>query len=414
MGRKKNKFEKLGVNERYIDSGTADSSDKSDKSNKAEGFDVNTQKKGIIERLFSLANGGNSYNQSANRGSSSFKYKKAQTPEISSREKVKATVPKGIIKPHILMLGVMALVYIATYVQSESLSFGFDGWKRYAVYAAVCVCVYVLPSAIYCIVRKIKPKNVYLRLFSPSVLALSFVSLLLLMSITSLEKYYIAYNFAYRINQAVPFGGSVAQTLLVNAVFPAVFETLFINGVLQSEYSRFGGGITGIVASSLVFAFLHFDLREFVIYFSAGLVLGVLVHVSGSVFPAMLVHFANNAAAIFLSDRMTFIASERIGGTFLMTVLAILCFVFLIIQFQMIEQLCRTKFLKLSKNADKSDMDSGGKDFVGTSESCAESDMPEIRFLCPERATARRFLRLVFSPAMLTALAVLLYANFKN
>ena len=345
MGRKKNKFEKLEFKDEYG------------------------------------PNGGQS---GSNRGGAdSYKFRKAERKP--SVKKPRAQVPRGIIKPHILMLCVFLLCAVLFCFAPSELSAKLSENSRYLAYAGIGVAVYLIPCVIYAAVMKKRPRELYIKGFSPSSAPFAAVSLLLLISLTALEKYYIAYNFSYRAVQALPYGSSVPEVLFVNALLPAVLETLLVNGALQSEYSAFGGGITGIFASAAVFSLLHFDLRLFGVYFTAGLVLGTVTHVTGSVFPAMLIHFVNNLAAMFLADGMTFIASERIGGPFLMIVLCILCFVLLLIQLQMMEKRCMSLYAK------------------GAS---GESIPDKPHFFSPERATGRRFIRLVFSPAMIAAFVV--------
>ncbi len=390
MGRK-NKFDKLGVNPEFQGEPSQQEKDTSKKENAWSEF-LKTAKQELFPGVWSNFDG------DKDGKSSKFKFKKNVKTGKSEVYTKKASVPRGIISSHVLMLCVMCIVVALAFAQ---INFKAQGYYKYALILGVSTLVYIIPSVIYCVIKKLTPGRVYLKLFSPSMLAMSAVSLLLMMSLTALEKYYIAYNFAYRITESVPYGTSAFETILVSAVIPAVFETFFVNGVLMSEYSRFGGGVTGIIASGIVFGFLHLDSKMFVIYFTAGLVLGVLTHISGSVYPAMLVHFANNATAIFLADRMTFIASERIGGTFLMTVLGIFCFVFLLILLQMAEKQTYAKYAKaVSDNkADKN------------TEYPQKDRDREIHFLCPEGATGKRFLRLVFSPAMLAVLAVFIIVN---
>ncbi len=386
MGRRKNKFEKLGVNENYGKAAPTE------------------EKKSLSETIKEHFMPGFEPEPDSERTSKRFAFKKVQRPANTfvSDDKPKAVLEKGFIPSHILMLVVTALSYGALAVSSDKTLSGLSEMNKYIFYILICVIVYIVPSVVYCVIRKLPPKRVYVRGFSPSVAALSFVSLLLLVTLTMLEKYYIAYNFSYRVSESVPYGASVFGTLLTSAILPAVFETLFVNGVLQSEYSRFGGGVTGIVASSLVFAFLHFDVRMFFIYFTAGLVLSVLTHASRSCIPAMIVHFINNAAAIFLADSMTFIASERIGGTFLMTVLSILFFLFLLIQLQMLEKISLSRYAKVQKSindAKELGREPKYKDF-------------DIHFVSGDGLTAKRFFRLLFSPALILAAIVFVVCNF--
>ncbi len=402
MGKKKNKFGELGINERYVEKPKDQQSNEQppDVSHTDKSTSKGNFKALVKEKLFP----GVVHNSKAPSDNGKFTYKKASYKDEGMGHSESAKLPRGLIKPHFLMMFVMAVLCIFSLASDSGFSVGLSGWKKYVVMILINIMVYIIPVCAYAWLKKLKPKNMYIKLFSPSIIALSVVSLLLMMSLTALEKYYIAYNFSYRITESVPQNAGVIEVLLTNAIIPAVFETVFVNGALQSEYSRYGGGVTGILASSLVFAFVHLDTKLFIIYFTAGLVLGVLTHVSGSVFPAILVHFANNAAALFLSDRMTFIASERIGGTFLMTVLGIFCFIFLLIQLQMIEKNAKSKYVKLT-------MSTKNPEDYDKSEVAEKLLSDRIHFICPDGATGKRFLRLVFSPAMIAAAVAFICMN---
>lgn len=375
---KKNKFEKLGINERYFENAEEKQTDEKKPSDKYFPDAPKREK---------------------------FKFRKSENkPEIKQKPE-KQPVPHGIIKAHIPALCAAVLSFCVLMVSDSGFLSEFAADKRFALYALISALVYLVPCAVYCLARKLKPKNINVRGFSPSAIPVTVVSLLLLVALAALEKYYIAYNFAYRVSDAVPYGTGVLETVLSAALLPAAFETLFVNGLLQSEYSRYGGGITGIFASSLIFAALHFDIKLFVIYFTAGLVLGTLTHVSHSVFPAMFVHFLNNLAAIYLADGMTFIASERIGGTFLMTVIAVICFSLFLIQLQMIEKLCLSKSAKSTAKGSMSGEENDAEDTRDGEPSAALNYGDEIYFFSPHGHTPGRFLRLCAVPVILAVIS---------
>ena len=376
---KKNKFEKLGINERYFEN--------------AEEKGENAEKKPSDKYFPEVPK------------REKFKFRKSEKKPDVKQKREKQPIPRGIIKAHIPALCAAVLSFCVLTAADSGFLSEFAADKRFALYALISALVYLVPVAVYCLARKLKPKNINLRAFSLSVIPITVVSLLLLVALAALEKYYIAYNFAYRVSDAVPYGMGMLETVLSAVLLPAIFETLLINGLLQSEYSRYGGGISGIFASSLVFAALHFDIKLFIIYFTAGLVLGTLTHVSHSVFPAMLVHFFNNLAAIYLADGMTFIASERIGGTFLMTVIAIICFSLFLIQLQMIEKLCLSKSAKGSSDGGETDekTDIGKTDAQEQSQTLPYGD--EIYFFSPHGHTLGRFLRLCVLPFILAIIS---------
>jgi hypothetical protein len=62
--------------------------------------------------------------------------------------------------------------------------------------------------------------------------------------------------------------------------------------------ARSFGPLVGITVASLLFAAFHLDLVHVVAVFPLGLFLGWVAWQSGSLFPAMLGHFVNNAISV--------------------------------------------------------------------------------------------------------------------
>ena len=103
----------------------------------------------------------------------------------------------------------------------------------------------------------------------------------------------VGYNGAYE------YGDSYLLCLFTSALIPAVTEELFCRYIFLrrlTPYSRMGA----VLASALFFAFLHGNLVQMPYAFLAGVMLGALAVVTGSVLPGMVFHFANNALSITL------------------------------------------------------------------------------------------------------------------
>ncbi len=376
MAKKKNKFDKIQVNENYI---------APENQGKTETFDAVSEKQEIQSETPAEQYHDRKVSKT---GAGVFSFKKVYPKE--KRERVKVSLPNGVIAPHILMVSVLVMCVLGMLVADSSFYDEFSGASLYAAYAATNAVIYLVPCAVYMLIVKKKPDKVNIRGFEAGHISFAFVSLVLLLCMTSLIKYYIAYTFSYRTVESLPAQMDTLGIVIVTALVPAICEEVFVHGVLQSEYSRFGGGVSGIMVSAIVFALIHFDLQYFAVYLAAGLVLGVVTHITGSVFAAMLLHLVNNLVAVFLSDNMTFIASERIGGAFLMIVLTIFVLVLLIIQLQMIERICRVRAIKLSSEGEGEDI----------------QQSKHTLFICPDGATSRRLVRLLFSPAVIAAIVI--------
>ncbi|MBO7253956.1 MAG: CPBP family intramembrane metalloprotease, partial [Clostridia bacterium] len=93
----------------------------------------------------------------------------------------------------------------------------------------------------------------------------------------------------------------VIQPILAFCVVPAVCEEFFFRGIILSEY-RSHGLFKAVIISSVFFAFSHFSFTGFPIYLFAGIMFAVLTAVSRSVFPGMILHFANNLLDLYAGD----------------------------------------------------------------------------------------------------------------
>jgi len=100
--------------------------------------------------------------------------------------------------------------------------------------------------------------------------------------------------------------------LLVNlflmALAPAVCEEIFFRGTLQRLLiNLFGNVHLGIATCSFVFAAIHLNAEQFIPMFFLALVLGYVCYYSKSIWPSIILHFFNNAFAIwvtYLQDKM--------------------------------------------------------------------------------------------------------------
>lgn len=93
--------------------------------------------------------------------------------------------------------------------------------------------------------------------------------------------------------QTVP---ALISDIVLSAVLPAVFEELVHRGELIATYRDSGG--KAVLVSALLFALMHQNILQLAHTFLLGAVLAAVVWCSGSVLPAMLVHFFNNFVSV--------------------------------------------------------------------------------------------------------------------
>ena len=92
--------------------------------------------------------------------------------------------------------------------------------------------------------------------------------------------------------------GFTALLILMVGVTPALCEELLFRGYVQTRMTRVFPPVLGILFSSLAFAAFHMDPVHVVAVIPLGLFLGWLTWQSGSLFPAILAHFGNNAVSV--------------------------------------------------------------------------------------------------------------------
>lgn len=366
---KKNKFEKLGVNENYVE-------------NLPEQENVKELKK----------------QERSEKKNDTEKFKLKRTKKYAQPEQEKVPVPSVRIKAHILALVSFVLSLVMRLAIDDGLFLETKDETTFVLlYSGIYAFVFAIPSIVYSVARKLSPKRINLRATKIGDFPFVFVSTMLLVSLVCLEKYFFAYTFSYTPSSDLAYNMSTAGILIALCLVPAVFEELLFRGVLQAQYSEFGGGITGIIICAFLFALWHFDLPYFLVYFTAGIVLGVITHVTGSVLFAIFAHFINNAFTYFASGWVSFIASERIGGAFLMIVLCTLCFVLLMIQLQMTERMCMKKAVYYANIENE---ESGF-----TQEKKVIKD-DKTRFFCEQKHTAKRFFKVLLSAEIVICVVI--------
>lgn len=89
-------------------------------------------------------------------------------------------------------------------------------------------------------------------------------------------------------------------SLLVIAVFPAIFEELVSRGILISNYRNSKLFITCSI-SGLFFGMMHLNINQFLYAFVLGFIFSFVVHITGSIFSSMIMHFVVNGLNLSLA-----------------------------------------------------------------------------------------------------------------
>lgn len=107
--------------------------------------------------------------------------------------------------------------------------------------------------------------------------------------------------------------GEFALSIFLTAILPGFCEEFVHRGLLVKGYSELGVKKT-IIYSGLLFGLMHLNISQFFYATLIGCLLVVLTMASGSIIPAMIVHFMNNFISVYFSY------AEDLGLPFMRTV----------------------------------------------------------------------------------------------
>ncbi len=95
--------------------------------------------------------------------------------------------------------------------------------------------------------------------------------------------------------------GNVPAVFLVIALAPAVCEEMLFRGVIMHSLKVKYRVPSAIAITAALFGLYHMSLVKFIPTGLLGLLLCLVVWKTGSIYPAMLMHFINNAISVFIS-----------------------------------------------------------------------------------------------------------------
>ena len=82
------------------------------------------------------------------------------------------------------------------------------------------------------------------------------------------------------------------------AVAPAISEELLFRGFLLSNLQRNQTKLTAIIISGILFGLIHFSIVNIVALSAIGMFLAFITIRSGSIYPAIILHFLNNLMSV--------------------------------------------------------------------------------------------------------------------
>lgn len=122
-------------------------------------------------------------------------------------------------------------------------------------------------------------------------------------------------------------GGFLIPLALMVGATPAVCEEILFRGYVQTRLTRSLRPSIGIAFASVLFAAFHMDYVHALGVLPLGLFLGWITWQAGSLFPAMLSHFVNNAMSVVLMSLAggDDVASAPITPASVLVVLGVFC-----------------------------------------------------------------------------------------
>ena len=182
--------------------------------------------------------------------------------------------------------------------------------------------IFALPVFAFSFLQKEKPKDT-LKFFGYKKISFKAVLIAVAMGVTVYILNIFVANFfaiiltALGYNYPASTGGTYPVWLLfvnlvLTAVLPAICEETAHRGLLLKGLSPLGRR-RAVIISGLLFGLLHMNIQQFFYATLIGLLLGYISSCCDSIYPAMIIHFMNNA----LSTIMGFSYSNNLGFTFI-------------------------------------------------------------------------------------------------
>lgn len=90
---------------------------------------------------------------------------------------------------------------------------------------------------------------------------------------------------------------NMIKMIISTCVLAPLVEEFLFRGVIMSMLRRYGL-VTELIVSSVAFALMHFSIQTFIPIFFVGMLLGFVRRSTGSIFPSIIMHAANNAFSV--------------------------------------------------------------------------------------------------------------------
>lgn len=195
---------------------------------------------------------------------------------------------KSVHTAPILCLAIFLLLSLISLLKPEQI-----GVESLLTELVLRILIFLIPGFLYCRLKGSDYRHgIGIKPFSPSAIPLIIFSALFMLCASLLIRY---------LTSPVASGGVVSgsgeaplyYSVVVSCLLPALLEEFIFRGIMIREYRPLGA-MGAVIFSSALFAMLHFSVAYFPVYFFAGIVLGLVFLLTGSVFASVSVHFLYN------------------------------------------------------------------------------------------------------------------------
>ncbi len=213
---------------------------------------------------------------------------------------------------------VLAISILMIFVQLANLDTDNEA-VIYGVMLILQLVVFSVPTGFFCYLRGKKyifTLDIYTpRKHSLRVIVLGSLLVILASGVLKFGLFHFAYDYSvYSLyGSSITLGtGSFGGTLLMVlslAVLPALTEELVFRGIIMNEYKPCGS-VYAMLFSAVLFAFVHFNLRQLPIYIALGMLIAWMVFITRSVWSGVIVHAVYNLYVIFFEKYIWLFSSN--------------------------------------------------------------------------------------------------------
>ena len=101
------------------------------------------------------------------------------------------------------------------------------------------------------------------------------------------------------INISLSVNTKIGLEFVLTAIIPGICEEVLHRGMFMRGCKKQGFTRYGLLFSSLLFGLIHLNIQQFFYAMVLGGLMGIVVIVADSIYPAMIIHFMNNALSIY-------------------------------------------------------------------------------------------------------------------